>query len=287
MRYVILLFGVWACSTAVIFVKLSSVPPIMLTSLRLLVAAVVLTPLFARDLRRHRDTFARRDLLLAIAPAICLALHFITWIIGARKTISANASLIVNLVPVVLPFILYWLIREKLNRNEFVATLISMAGLAILIVSDFQLNETHFAGDIICFGSMVLFALYLGLGRKNRHLDSVFLYVVPLYYIAGGLTLVPGILEVEHWDLFTSCEEIGYILCLGLLPTVFGHSILNYSVKHLRGQVVGVINLTQFLFAGVMAFFHPGLKEVPALSFYPAGVLLVTACVVATYRKKS
>jgi drug/metabolite transporter (DMT)-like permease len=43
-------------------------------------------------------------------------------------------------------------------------------------------------------------------------------------------------------------------------------------MKHLRGQVVSTINLSQALFAGVAAFFLLG--EVPEPIFYPACVLM-------------
>ena len=41
----------------------------------------------------------------------------------------------------------------------------------------------------------------------------------------------------------------------------------------MRGQVVSVFNLGQFIFAGLMAW--PLFGEAPALAFYPACVLLL------------
>jgi len=102
----ILLLGVFACSTAVIMIKASGEHAVLLSSYRLFIGAVALTPLFLRDLRRHRDSFRLRDLRRSVIPGLLLGAHFISWIIAARMTTATNASLIVNLVPVAMPFFL-------------------------------------------------------------------------------------------------------------------------------------------------------------------------------------
>ena len=51
-----------------------------------------------------------------------LAAHFITWAYGARMTLTAQASLIVNLAPVAIPFFLHWLLRERINCREILGT---------------------------------------------------------------------------------------------------------------------------------------------------------------------
>jgi drug/metabolite transporter (DMT)-like permease len=202
---------------------------------------------------------------------VLLGLHFIAWIIGARMTSSTNATLIVNLVPVVMPFFLAIQINEKLNRNEWAGTIAAAAGLGILILADFNQSRKTLPGDILCFVAMLFFCVYLVLGRKNRNLP-VWLYVVPLYAIAGVFCLTLTPLFVNPFQVMP-VREILLVLGLGLIPTVLGHSALNYSMKHFRGQAVSVVNMGQFVFAGAMAyvFFH----EIPAWSFYPAGLMFI------------
>jgi drug/metabolite transporter (DMT)-like permease len=234
----------------------------------------LLTPIFLRDWRRHAAVFTRRDLRRALLPGIVLGLHFISWNIGARRTTAANASLIVNLVPLAMPFLLALMLKEQLNRLELVATFISLCGLAILGISDFNTNAEYLVGDAVCFGSMLLFASYLALARVNRHLPSVWLYVVPLYFTAGVFCLVTAFIVAQPVRSY-SATDLLMVLGLGLIPTIMGHSILNYSLKHLRGQVVSIVNMFQFVFAGIMAYFV--FREVPAISFYLASAVLVAA----------
>lgn len=275
----LLLLSVFSASTAVIMIKASTVHPVLLSSLRLFVAAIVLAPLFVRDLRRHRRTYTLAHLKASVAPGVVLAVHLMSWVVGARMTPTANASFIVNLVPLAMPFFLLWLADEPLRRNEIVATAIALAAVAVVTVSDLNLSPTYFVGDLIAFGSMLFYALYMTLGRRNRHHPTVWLYLVPLYTVAAVTSMAVTLLFLNPLTQTYSVRNILLILGLGIVPTVIGHSLVNYAMKKFRGQIVSIINMGQFVFAGLMAFFLWG--EVPAPTFFVAAALLAVAAYVA------
>lgn len=276
-RIALLLLGVYACSTAVIFIKATPIDAALLAGYRQLVAAAALTPLFLRDLRRCPGRFGGRELRSAVLPGLLLGAHFITWIIGVHKTPAANASLIVNMVPVAMPFLMFALVGERLSRGEAAGTLVALAGVAVMSAWDLKLSSAYFAGDAMCFASMLLFALYLALGRRNQTVPTVWLYVVPVYWIGGAACLLAAVTHVNPLQPYSGLD-VAMILALGIVPTVVGHSILNYSIKHLRGQVVSVLNLLQFVFAAVMALFI--YNEVPDWATYVAGAALVAGSVI-------
>lgn len=279
LQLLFLVFGVFACSTAVIMIKYSTEHAVLLSSYRQLVAALVLTPLFIRDLRRYRDRFGWRQIARTIPPGLLLGIHFITWIIAARMTTAGNASLIVNLVPVVMPFLLVAVVGERINKGEIAGTVAALAGLVLLTAADYRISRDYFWGDILCFGSMLFFAGYLVLARKNRRIfPTMWLYVVPLYYVGGIFCFGVALFQVNPIKPYTA-RNLLMILGLGIIPTVIGHSTLNYALKHLRGQIVGIVNMGQFLFAGIMAWIL--LDELPAPAFYPASALLVAGAVIA------
>ena len=286
-RVLLLAVGVYACSTAVIMIKVCAVHPVLLASYRQLVAAAALSPLLLRDLRRLRrqavsgagPAFRPRMLLRTVLPGVVLGAHFISWIIGARRTSAANSSLIVNMVPVVMPFLLYALLRERLTRGELAGTAVVLAGVALLSAGDVHLRPDRVAGDVLCFGSMLLFALYLALGRRNRDFPSLWLYLVPLYFAGGAACFVAAVASGASPLAVPTAWDALMILGLGLVPTVLGHSILNASMKHLPGQTVSIANLGQFVFAGVMGW--AWLHEAVDASFYPAAALVVIGSALA------
>jgi len=270
-----LLLAVLAMSTSVIFIKASTAHPVLIATLRLTVAALLLLPLERRDRRRFADTLAATaDKPRTWIPGIVLALHFISWNYGAKMTDSAQASLIVNLVPVAMPFFLWFLAREKVNQREIIGTTITIAGVLLITTHDALAANGSFVGNIVCLISMLLFAGYLAFGRRHRHLPSLWLYVVPVYRVAAitcALFSLPLIFTGMDWD---SPREWALIIALAVIPTIIGHSFLNGAMRHFRGQAVSLANCSQFVAAGTLAWLIFG--EHPNLIFYAASLIVVT-----------
>jgi len=282
---IILLFtSVFAVSTAVIMIKASTVHPVLLAALRLFVATAALTPIFIRDYRRHRTVYTWAHVRASALPGAVLAVHFITWIIGARMTPTANASFIIGLVPLAMPFFLVALVREHLTRSEVLATVIALGAVGVLTIADLNLSAQYFWGDAICFVSMLFYAFYMALGRKNRDFPSVWLYLVPLYLIAGLFCMAIAVFFVNPLQPY-SAKDIWLILGLGIVPTVIGHSLINVAMKHFRGQRVSIVNMGQFVFAGIQAYFIFG--EIPGRAFYIASSLLIISAIIALQKVES
>lgn len=271
-----LILGVYACSTAVIMIKASDEHPLLIASYRLFVAAIILTPIYLKELKKHLETFHMKMIIPSIIPGIFLGLHFISWVIGGRMTFAANASLIVNMVPIVMPLFIYILASERINIYEIIGTILGIAGIIMMGINDFHISSESVSGDIICFISMLFFAFYLALARKNRKDQSVYLYIIPLYYIAGIFCFIVSLFFINPIKMY-SIKNILYILGLGIIPTVFGHSILNKSMQTMRSQVVSIINLGQFIFAGIMAFFI--FQEVPKVIFYISAFFVISGSI--------
>lgn len=284
-RLMLLVFGVAACSSSVIFIKLSTTDPVLLAGYRCLLASALMGPLFVREWKRLPAGEGGKLIRQTWIPGAILALHFISWILGARRTDSANATLIVNFVPMVMPIVLFALIRERVNRRETAGTAIAFAGVLVLGAADYRFRPEHFAGDLLCFLSMWLYAFYLAYGRMNRHFPSIWLYVIPVYFFSGWIS-VGAALALGRWPEVPSGPEWLWILGLAVFPTVLGHSIMNYSMRFFRGQLVGIVNVGQFISASVLAYLF--LREVPATAFYPAAALVLTGAgvVVAGLRRR-
>ena len=285
MRHALILaLGLVSASSSVVFIKASAIDPVLLATGRLLVASLVVSPWFIARAREHR-TFFRRELGRTFWPGVLLGLHFITWIIGARMTPAVNSSLLVNMVPLVTPFFLAGIAKERLRGAELPATLVAFAGVLWLTGSDFELSREYFLGDLVCFGSMILFALYLVFGRANRDFPSVWLYMWPVYSLAGLVCAAIAVFTSDFSAGPWTPRELLLVVGLGLLPTVVGHGSMNYALKKLRGQVVGIANLAQVIFAGLLAFLL--LDEVPLATFYPASLLIAFGVVLVVRQRNA
>jgi drug/metabolite transporter (DMT)-like permease len=273
----LLAIGVLCGSTAVIMIKASDENPYLLAAYRLLIATIFMLPLFLREKRYYLQPYGFKQVKLSLLPGLLLGLHFITWNMGVALTPVANASLIVNTTPAVMPFFLWIFFQEKVNRVEILGTFLALAGLVILGIDRLQLNSLDLRGHILCFLSMLLLAAYMALGRKNNGKLPIWLYMWPLYLTAGIFCLLcalPFVNPIKTYTLQSSLLFLG----LAIIPTFGGHTLLNYSMKNFRGQVVSVANLGQIIFSAFFGFLF--FDEMPTKIFYLIAMLILTGVII-------
>lgn len=277
LRDILLLFlGVFACSTSVIFLKQSTVHAALVPGYRLGLAALVMLPFFLRESRANPGWLTVRRLRSMAIAGVLLSIHFSTWTQGARMTPAANGTLLVNLAPLVMPFVMFFQIGERINRREVFGTLLSFAGILWIGVADYRFDREHFVGDIVCFGSMIAYTLYLAFARANRDIPGLWLYVVPLYAIAAAFSFLVAPPFTPVAEIY-SAKEYLLLVALALIPTVTGHTLMNRSMRHLRGQTVSLGTSTQFMFSALLAWLLLG--DVPRASLYPAAALILSGVI--------
>ena len=71
------------------------------------------------------------------------------------------------------------------------------------------------------------------------------------------------------------------MLALAAVPTVCGHSLLNAAIRGIRGQVVSLVNVSQFIFAAVMGYLLFG--EAPPVVFYAASAIVVAGLAIVVW----
>jgi drug/metabolite transporter (DMT)-like permease len=272
MRYALLLLAVLATSGSAFFVREADLHPVLLASYRQLIAALVLSPIFIALLRKHREISVFKLFRAVIPPAVLLSAELSVWNVAARSTEMANASLLINLMPLAMPFVLFMLYRERISGRETKATVIALAGLLLLVSAD--IATSSFLGDGLALTAMVMLTIYLTMARRFSEVPSIWLYVVPMYTVGG---LGAGFVGLFMADSYIPTGTAGWwpVLGLALLSTVIGHSLLNRSMQVMRGQTVALVNMLHPVFAGVWGFI--AFAEEPSILFYGAAALLMLA----------
>lgn len=269
----IMMIGMAAGGAAVVFVKIGTINPVALASYRLLLSSIILFPWFIKDMKANDQPFQFRQIIPSLLPGVFLAGHFIFWIIGARMIPGAQASLITTMSTMFMPFLMYFMIREKITKWELMGSILALTGTFYLGLKDSHYAVEYLKGDILCFISMIFVTFYLAFARRYRKNTRLWFYMVPLY-ITGGLVCFFIALFSGADMIPRSNNDWISILGLAVICTVVGHSINNYGMRKLRGQLVSLLNLTQILFASFLSFLVFG--EIPPVYFYPAAILILT-----------
>jgi drug/metabolite transporter (DMT)-like permease len=284
LRYLMLVAGVFACSTSAVFIRMSTTNPLVLTAMRLVIAITLLLPVLAAELKKYPGGFTREHLGRTHLPALVVAAHLVIWTVGARLTAVAQSSLIVNLVPIALPFLLFWVAKERVNKAEVLGTALAIAGLVVLSAKDAVSGGGSTLGNALCFLSMLMFALYVALARRNKDFPSVWLYMIPVYGQAAVICLLVCLPWIKDFA-WGSSREWSLMLALAIVPTICGHSLLNAAIRGIRGQVVSLVNVSQFIFAAVMGYALFGEK--PPLIFYISSLIVVAGVAVVVWATPS
>lgn len=282
----LLILAVLCSSTAVIMIKGSDENPYLIAAYRLLIACVIILPLFLKEKRNYSQPYQFKQIKMSLLPGLLLGLHFITWNMGVDLTPVANASLIVNTTPAVMPFFLWIFFQERVNRVEIFGTILALTGLVYLGFGRFDLNSPDLRGHLLCFVSMLFLAAYLALGRKNSGRLPLWLYMWPLYLTAGLFSLICALFFVNPIKTY-SLTNILLFLGLAIIPTFGGHTLLNYSMKNFRGQVVSVANLGQIVFSALLGYLI--FTEIPSPQFYLTAVFILSGVIIILihgYRQK-
>jgi drug/metabolite transporter (DMT)-like permease len=272
---ILLMFlGQIAAAISIFFIRSSELAPGMLAAYRLFFTSLILLPWHLRDRRQvMRETglspvrMVRHLLRHSLVPGVILGFHFIFWNTGARMTIAANATLFVNMTPVAMPLVIFFLTKEKPSWKELAATAVAISGALLLTVGDLNISRDHLLGDLYAFISMIFLTVYLALSRRHRALP--FWYYIWGVYLIGAFTAFAADLlrGAPLWSSRGTADLIP-VAGLALVSTIVGHNLINRAMRTIPSQIVGVGQLSQFLWAGILAWLIYG--ELPAAIFYPS-----------------
>jgi len=299
----VLAFGVFAVSTASIFIRFAQefAPSLTIAAWRLALATLVLTPLaLTRARRAELARLAPSQLALAALSGFFLALHFATWISSLEYTTVASSVVLVDTAPLWVALLAPLTLGERLARNALLGLLFAVIGGATVGISDscgltsagiacppfaeFVAGRA-FWGDLLALAGAVTAALYLVIGRKVREHVSLLTYIFVVYGIAALVLVAIMLAAGQHvfgppphgfpWMAYT------WFLALALVPQLLGHSTYNWALGYLPAAYVSIALLGEPLGSTLLALIFLG--EIPStLKLW--GAVLILAGLLLTSR---
>ncbi len=241
----------------------SSVDPIVVALVRVSVATIVLGALDLRAFVRAVATLERRVALLAAIAGVLLGAHFALFQWGLAETSLPAAVSLVALEPlsVVLAAWLFFAIRPR--RLETIGLLVATAGALLLGLQADGASSTHsLHGNLLVLGAVSLFGVYVCAARAvGAALNA--LHFAPLVYFFATLTLAawvaiaPGS-ELPRVDSLSTSSILG-LCALALVPTVIGHTLVQYGARRLRPSVLALVSPAETLGSTALASITLGI----------------------------
>ncbi|MFC7095945.1 DMT family transporter [Halobaculum marinum] len=283
--------AVFAVSTSAILVEWSGAPSLIKALYRVVFTIALLLPLtLARpDDRAAFRRIGARDLVLAGAAGVALAVHFGSWFESLRWTSIAASVTLVQAQPLFVVAGAWALLDERVGPRTVVGIGVALAGMVLMSVGDTLLGAgAAIAGPAPLYGNALAVlgaataGAYVLVGRSVRQRLPLLPYVV-VVYTTCALTLLAAALVRGHPLFAYPAEEWLLFLAMAAGPGVFGHTVINWALAHVESSVVSVSLLGEPVGSTLLAVVL--LAEVPS-PITVVGGAVVLAGVLGTTRAR-
>jgi drug/metabolite transporter (DMT)-like permease len=278
---VVLLIGVFFVSWAAILIKLSHSEPTTIAFFRMFFSTIMVClaiPFY------HRKWFIqRRDLAITLLSGLFLGLHFYTWVAGLKVTSISSSVVLVTTQPIFVAILGYLILKEKIGLYGIIAVILALLGSYLVARGDLKIDPAHLKGDILSLLGAVFAGSYLFLGRFLRPRVDLIPYVVTVYGVSSLVILALGL---ALRSISAPAQGIDYLIffLLALGPTILGHNLYNYALRHLPAFPVGISILGEPVLATIWAIIIFGEK--PLFTTLWGGLIIILAIVLVMTRMK-
>jgi drug/metabolite transporter (DMT)-like permease len=263
-RYGALAIGVLIVSTAALLLRLAidaGADPLAVAAGRLTIAAALVVPFALARRGPELAALGRRDWGIAAAAGLLLAVHFATWIASLKYTSVASSVALVTTNPVWVGLAAWLILAEPPSRRTVAGIALAIAGSLAILASDLggvpaPGRAPSFGNSLALLGAMSMSG-YLLVGRRLNTKLSLLAYVAIVYGVSAlAMNLIAGAagegisgLPPEAWLP---------VLLVAVGPQLIGHTILNWSLRHLSATFVALAILGEPVGSAVLAWLFLG-----------------------------
>jgi drug/metabolite transporter (DMT)-like permease len=257
--YAALVLGLLATATAAIFIRLAqeeTAPSLVIAASRLCIASVVLTPVVLRQHRQQLRAVQAADLKWALVSGLMLGLHFATWITSLEYTAVVNSAVLVSTTPLWVALMSPMFLGEKLGRWAVIGLVLALVGGIIVgqsgKVGEPPTRQDPLLGNGLALAGAVTVGVYFMIGRRLRARLNVIVYIW-LVYSTAAIILVGVVLVTGQQVAGLPGQTYLWMLLVGLVPQLIGHSSFNYALGYLPAAYVSLITLLEPIGSGLLA----------------------------------
>jgi drug/metabolite transporter (DMT)-like permease len=249
--------GLIAASIAVFFWGLGpvfvramgvSAPTVIVYRFTLGTPAIVAVSL-ALGARFSRDLFRQ-----ALFPG---ALFGVTLIIGfeaVKNTSVANATLINNLLPVLVVLVARFFYNERIRGRQYVAVAASLIGIVVVVGGAGSSGEAGLWGDFLALISLLLWTVYFLRTKRLRDTGVDSWSLIATITVIAAMVAVPPCLLIADDLGAVQGDDWWFLVAMVLGPGVLGHGLMTWAARHLEVTVAALMTLASPVVSAIAAW---------------------------------
>lgn len=185
-----------------------------------------------------------RDVMRRTAvPGFLFAASFITGFASVKMTSIANATLVTTLQPVLVLFVAPRLFGEKLSARKLSFSVMSMAGVLVVVLAAASTSGAHLSGDLMATANVAIWTAYFVLA-KMRRLDGVhsWSFLAAVFTWASVVVFPFGMLASGDLGSMTSKDWL-CVVGMAVGPGIVGHGLMTWSQSHVDVSLASILGL--------------------------------------------
>lgn len=225
-----------------------------------------------------RDTFKiiKKSGLPALCGGFVLSFSFISFVVAMTNTSVANVVFIISTQTMFLAIFGYFYLKEKVSLIGLLSIFLAMSGILIM-VGDSISSGTLF-GNIVALAIPINFAILVIIIRKYKNLD-----MIPAVFYSGIFSCLYGLFLSDSFNFILHDIIMGFLL--GIPQLALGFICITIGSRSTPSATIGLLMLTETLFAPIWVWLF--LNEIPPISVFIGGVVILLALVLKSFDKKS
>ena len=224
--------------------------------------------------------------LFNMLSGVFLAFHFICWYLALANTSVFSASALVSLQPIYAMVGTYLVFRQKPARSVALPLIIALIGSFVLILPSAQGEGAgSLFGNIMAAAAGIFMAAYLMCGKYSMEKISLGGYATVTYGVC--LAVMAAAALIFRMPVSLDYKVLAICFALSISATLFGHTLINWSLPYVGAFFVTVVLLGEPVGASIVAYFMfgtvPGWMELAGGAMVIAGIAML---VVRSGRRK-
>ena len=243
--FAIVVSVIWGLSFVAASAVLSTLTPILLATIRFIIASLVFIPIIVWELKHGRVVKLRDLMELALLGLLSVSVYFWLQYTGIKYAgAGISALLVVGLIPILTGVASFFVLKETYAHQQLLGTALGLLGVALITVPGLLLNRVDwlfYLGVLCLLLNAICWALYSTLSRRLMNRTRRPLMNAACVTVFGTIALIPMSLTSE-WSSVASLrpEQWLSILYLSLVCSCGAYFLWNLSLSRMEAMKAAV-----------------------------------------------
>lgn len=195
------------------------------------------------------------------------AFGMLCFITSLRMTTVAHVSIIYATVPLVAAGLAWVMLDERPSRSAIVASLVSLAGVAIIVGLG---SEGALSGDVLAFGMTFSLAAMMVISRRYRDIPTM-----PAACVSALLSAAVAVPLSQN--LAVSGHDLGLLALFGLVNSAVGLALFTLGARMLPAIETALIGALDAPLAPIWVWLF--FAEIPGIETMTGGAIVFGAMI--------